>query len=41
MDGTNFILKKSGEYIRVNTCHWREEWYEKGQIFIKTYDVVI
>jgi hypothetical protein len=41
MDGSNFIYNKYGKDIPINISVWAEKYFEKGQIWIKSWIVVI
>jgi hypothetical protein len=41
MDDSNFIYNKSGKHLPVNVSIWAEKYFEKSQIWIRSYIVVI
>jgi hypothetical protein len=41
IEGSTFLFLKSGEVLKANMCVWTEKWYEKGQIWMKSYTVII
>jgi hypothetical protein len=38
---STFLFLKSGKVLKADQVVWTEKWYEKGQIWIKSYTVII
>ena len=41
LKGSTFLFLKSGKVLKADQVVWTEKWYEKGQIWTKSYTVII
>jgi hypothetical protein len=41
LEGSTFLFLKSGKVLKADQAVWTEKWYEKGQIWVKSYTVII